>query len=106
MKSQHVQRVVLSFLSFLLCPILASAQTNGVPSRITQAVDEANLTLLKGNTHPLARPDFDRGPAPASLPMERMLLVLKRSPEQETSLAALLDQQQDKSSPTFSAALS
>ena len=42
-------------------------------------------------------------PRPASLPMQRMLLVLKRSPELEASLGALLDQQQDKSSPNYHA---
>jgi hypothetical protein len=36
---------------------------------ITQAVDEARLTVLKGNTHPLVRPEFDLGTAPATLPM-------------------------------------
>jgi hypothetical protein len=68
---------------------------------ITQAVDESRLTTLKGNTHPLARPEFDLGTAPASLPMQRMLLVLKRAPEQETALRTLLDNQQDKSSPSY-----
>lgn len=96
-----VHRFLLSYLFSLICPILASAQTNIVPSRITQAVNEANRTLLKGNTHPLARPEFDQGPAPSSLPMERMLLVLKRSPEQEAALEALLDEQQDSSSPNY-----
>jgi hypothetical protein len=66
---------------------------------ITQTVDESRLTTLKGNTHPLARPEFDLGTAPANLPTERMLLVLKRSPEQETALRKLLDDQQDQASP-------
>src|ERR1700680_417214 len=68
---------------------------------ITEAVDEGHLTVLSGNTHRLARPEFDLGTAPASLPMERMLLVLKRSPEQETALRRLLDDQQDKASPNY-----
>ncbi len=68
---------------------------------ITQPIDESQLTTLRGNTHPLARPQFDLGTAPASLPMERMLLVLKRSPEQETALRTLLDNQQDKHSPSY-----
>ncbi len=72
-----------------------------VSPRITQPVDEANLVTLKGNTHPLARPEFDLGPAPPNLPLNRMLLVLSRSPEQEAALGALLDQQQDKSSPNY-----
>jgi subtilase family serine protease len=68
---------------------------------ITQSVDESQFTTLRGNTHPLARPEFDLGTAPASLPMKRMLLVLKRSPDQETALTQLLDSQQDKASPNY-----
>src|SRR6202162_349804 len=68
---------------------------------ITQTIDEAQLTVLRGNTHPLARPEFDLGTATATLPMQRMLLVLKRSPEQESALRQLLDNQQDKSSPSY-----
>src|SRR5258707_384062 len=68
---------------------------------IVQPVNEAQLTSLKGNTHPLARPEFDLGSAPATLPMQRMLLVLKRSPQQESALKKLLDDQQDKHSPNY-----
>jgi hypothetical protein len=49
----------------------------------------------------LARPEYDRGAAPDSLPTERILLVLQRSPEQETALRKLLDEQQIKSSPNY-----
>ena len=70
-------------------------------ARITAPVDEAVLTRLAGNTHPLARPEFDQGAAPPDLPMDRMLLVLKRSPEQESTLQAMLDQQHDKSSANY-----
>lgn len=68
---------------------------------ITEAVDETHLTTLKGNTHPLARKEFDLGTAPATLPMQRMLLVLKRSPEQQLALRKLLDDQQDRHSPKY-----
>jgi hypothetical protein len=76
-------------------PVIAS------PQLITQPVDETRLTVLKGNTHRLARPEFDQGAAPATLPMQRMLLVLKRSPQQEAALIKLLDDQQDKASPSY-----
>lgn len=80
-----------------------AAQTAATAVRplITQTIDESRLTTLKGNTHPLARAEFDLGTAPASLPMERMLLVLKRSADQETTLRKLLDDQQDKASPNY-----
>ena len=90
----------------LLCPLASAQQAAQSPVTvrqplITQAVDESQLTVLKGNTHPLARPEFDLGTAPASMPMERMLLVLKRNPEQEFALTKLLDNQQDKESPNY-----
>ena len=91
--------------SMLAAPLLGqeAAQPTATVARplITQSVDESQLTTLKGNTHPLARPEFDLGTAPASLPMKRMLLVLKRSPDQEAALRKLLDDQQDKASPNY-----
>ena len=71
------------------------------PSLITQSMNESQLVVLKGNIHPSAQARFDRGAAPPELPMDRMLLVLKRSAEQEAALRSLLDQQQDKSSPNY-----
>jgi len=93
---------VLSFVAGL-CFFSAGAlaQTNNVPPRITEVVNDSKLTVLHGNTHPLAQPQFDRGPAPSELPMERMQLVLKRSPEQEAALAKLMAEQQDKTSPNY-----
>ncbi|MHB8527365.1 MAG: Ig-like domain repeat protein [Candidatus Acidiferrales bacterium] len=89
------------FVLLLAVPKFASAQAGNQRPLITQAVNENKLTRLAGNTHPLARPEFDRGPAPPSLPMQRMLLVLSRSPQQEAALQTLLENQQDKSSPSF-----
>src|ERR1700730_9920552 len=90
----------------MLCaPIWAqdSAPRTTTPARplITSSLEETQLTTLRGNKHPLARPEFDLGTAEASLPMKRMLLVLKRSPDQETALKKLLDDQQDKASPNY-----
>lgn len=77
------------------------AQAPPVPARITQAIDETQVVHLKGNVHPLARPEFDRGPVADSTPMNRMLLVLQRSPEQEAALQTLLGEQQAKDSPNY-----
>jgi len=94
--------------SSLLCAVLclsfslgSTAQQPAVQPRITQAIDESTLTVLRGNTHPLALAHYDRGTALPSLPMQRMLLVLKRSSEQDAALVRLLDEQQDKSSPNY-----
>jgi hypothetical protein len=90
----------LAFIALVLFSGLSVAQTSP-RILITKPVDENQLTVLNGNTHPLARAEFDRGAAPADLPMNRMLLVLKRSDEQETALRGLIDNQQDKASPNY-----
>lgn len=91
-------------LAVVLCvsvilPGLLFAQTS--QPLIVESVDESRLTQLPGNTYPLARAEFDQGTAPADLPMQRMLLVLKRSPDQSVALLKLLDDQQDKASQTY-----
>jgi hypothetical protein len=78
-----------------------AAQAPRVPARVTQTVDEGNRLMLRGNVHPMARAAFDRGAVAESQPASRMALLLQRSPEQETALRQLLDQQQDKSSANY-----
>src|ERR1700683_2347435 len=92
----------IALLTLVSIPALqAFAQSNDVQPRITQAVDETKLTLLKGNTFPLARREFDQGAAPPSQAMETMMLGLKRSPAQEAALEKLMAEQLDRSSPNF-----
>ena len=94
-------RTGILLVSIFLPSLSVLAQTPAVRARVTERVDVQKLATLRGNVHPLARPEFDQGVAPDDLPMQRMLLVLQRAPEQETSLRQLLDDQQVKSSSRF-----
>ncbi|HEV2520908.1 MAG TPA: Ig-like domain repeat protein [Candidatus Acidoferrales bacterium] len=96
-----LQKLMFLCLSQAIIPFAAWSQAGPTPSRIVDAVNEGALVTLRGNTHPLAQPRFDRGAAPPDLPMSRMLLVLKRSTEQESALQKLLDDQQDQNSPSY-----
>lgn len=98
---QSRRRISLFALSVLLLASPAFGQRDGIPARIRLPIDETQRTVLKGNTHPSARPEFDLGTAPADLPMERMLLVLKRNREQESGLRQLLDDQQTRGSANY-----
>ncbi|HVJ07391.1 MAG TPA: protease pro-enzyme activation domain-containing protein [Acidisarcina sp.] len=98
-----------SFPRFLLVALLTTgfggvsrlhAQTI-IPSRITAPINENAPVRLRGNVHPLARAEFDRGAAPVSLPAERMLLLLKRAPEQQKALDEYLRALQDPTSPSY-----
>ena len=99
--SSALRKIFLTCLTIALLYRPAVAQESGIPARIVEAINETKLTVLKGNTHPLARKEFDRGPATSNLQLNRMLLLLESGPAQAASLKSLLDQQQDKSSPNY-----
>jgi subtilase family serine protease len=82
----------------LVLTVTVAAQTAG---RITEPVDPSRTVALPGNVSPLAKPEFDLGAAPASMPMQRMLLVLRRSPEQEQALQLLIESQHNPQSNSY-----
>ena len=96
-------RLLMNMGAYAQTPGNSVAQQAGPPARITQAIDQSNLVTLKGSVHPLARPEFDQGPVSDGQPLQRMLLLLQRSPDQEAALEKLLDDQQNKSSPNYHA---
>ena len=81
--------------------VQAVEDAQSVPSRIIDRIDDMRLARLHGNTHPKARAEFDEGLVYGQLPMERMILVLKRSPEQEAALEAFMARQLDPTSADF-----
>jgi hypothetical protein len=94
----------LTTVAVLLAASATASAQSQLPrprSRILQAVDDTRLTTLSGNTHPLARPEFDQGVLADAAPLSRIVLILQRSPEQESALQQLIDQQQDKTSSTW-----
>jgi len=95
---------VLTTAVLLLASFAPASSQSPLPtprSRVLQAVDDARVTTLSGNTHPLARPEFDQGALADATPLRRIVLILQRSPEQESALQQLIDQQQDKTSSTY-----
>jgi Pro-kumamolisin, activation domain len=69
--------------------------------RVVQPVQESNRIALPGNVRPEAQPQNDRGRVADALPLEHMLLQLKRSPEQEKALQQWIDELHTKGSPNF-----
>src|SRR6266436_4369494 len=94
----------LTTLALLLAassPASSQSQLPAPRSRILQAVDDTRVTTLSGNTHPLARPEFDQGALSDATPLSRIVLILQRSLDQEAALQQLIDNQQDKTSSTW-----
>ena len=89
--------------SFLSLSLASHAQTPGSPTRrlITQPIDESRLVRLSGNTRPEATAANDRGRVIDTMPMEHMLLELRRPPELESALDNLIGQLHDSNSQSF-----
>src|ERR1700676_3120638 len=94
-KFQWIPACALGIL--MLCSP-ARAQKTNVAARINDQVDDTRTVKLQGNVHPLARPENDRGAVADSQPMQRMMLLLQRSKDQESGLRQLMDAQQTKGS--------
>jgi subtilase family serine protease len=79
------------------------AATSGLLSRpqITQAPSDADRITLSGNTSPFATSANDRGLTADSLPMEHILLQLKRPADREAALETLMQQQLTVGSPSY-----
>lgn len=102
---------VLLFLFLNVCSFLhveaqvsisnGSQITGFVPSLVTERIDDTRLVNLPGNVPPMTRFARDLGRADSSKLLERMVLVLKRSPEQEKALADFNERQYDSASPDF-----
>src|ERR1700760_2315439 len=103
-KSISAMRICVSApaLALALLGVSAAAQTAGVAKpRVLTAVQPSARVTLKGNTHPLAKPQYDRGALPDSTPAGHMVLVLKPSAEQQAALDRLVAAQQDPQSPSY-----
>ncbi|MBZ5587512.1 MAG: hypothetical protein LAO05_03040 [Acidobacteriia bacterium] len=80
---------------------LANAASGPIPGARQPSVDDNDTLVLRGNVHPLARPDLDIGAADPSLPMERMVLSLGLRPDKQAELDEFLANQQNPASPDF-----
>ena len=100
-------RATAMFVRISRCAIvlLAGLLTTGLwaqaPRRITQAVTDSSAVRLGNTTHHLAIPANEAGRVAPGFPMERILLPLKSSPQQQAALDRLLAEQQDPGSPHY-----
>lgn len=82
-------------------PLLAQAASSLVTNRLTQPIDDNARITLKGTVSPLARVANDRGAAPASMPLDRITLIFKRSDAQESALRQLISDLHAPGSPSY-----
>jgi uncharacterized protein (TIGR03437 family) len=90
-------RSVAVSLGLGLLPAALLAQ----PDRIAGRIDASRTIALKGNVHPNAQPQFDRGAADPAMALNYVTLTFKTSVSQQADLDQLLKDQQDPFSPHF-----
>ena len=91
----------LAAVASLALPILASAQATQIAPRITQAVDNTIRVVIPHSTHPLALPAYDVGRLDGSTSLQRIILILGGSPQQDHDLVTFIDSQQSAGSPDY-----
>jgi hypothetical protein len=100
-QSLSVAGVVTAGVSLCLAGV-ASGQASP-QARIAEAIQSDKTVTLRGNVHPMARAENDRGLLADQQPITRMHVLLQRSAAQETALQQLMTQQLDPKSPNFHA---
>lgn len=98
MHSQTFRRINVCLSTALLLLVTGMLSQNAQAQR---NINEADRVTLHGNTHPLARAEFDRGSASATMAMNHMVLLLSVRPDAQAQLQQLLADQQDPKSPSF-----
>jgi subtilase family serine protease len=91
----RTQPVLLILASGLMPALLAQ------PSRINTPIEPGRTVLLKGNSHSLAEPRNDVGPADPELRITGITLMLKQTSSQRAELEQLLEEQRDPASPSY-----
>jgi trimeric autotransporter adhesin len=94
--------IVVFFL--VVFPLPAHSQacpSTGVGAAQASIASKKPLITLSGNVHPLALPQYDRGPSSGAMHTGRLMLILKRTSQQEQELQQLLSDVQNPRSSSF-----
>jgi subtilase family serine protease len=89
------------FAFLVICGWGTSAPAQAPTNRVAARINEAQVTTLQGNVHPMARGDFDQGVVNEETPLEHMVLQLEPSAAQQAALDALVEAQHDPHSPSY-----
>ena len=96
---------VLLIYSTICVAALASAQVSfprtTARNRITGTIEKTSATRIRGHVHPLARAEYDRGKVSGLFALSRVTMLFKPTDAQQSELNALLQEQQDPSSPNY-----
>ncbi len=88
-----------SLLLFIFLIMVSFAQA--ASSRLQQAINDSQTTVLRGSVPHLAKAQYDRGPVSPSMRIQGASIVFNRSVAQQADAAKLMAQLQDPRSPNY-----
>jgi hypothetical protein len=94
------RRLFVLTSSVVMTGVLAFAQTGPV-AQITSPINEHQLVTIHNTVSPLANARNDRGVVPAGQRLDRIQLLLQRTPAQESALRELIREQSTPGSPNY-----
>src|SRR5256885_131851 len=92
---------LLAVVTFLLVCSFDQLSLAQSAARITEKIDPTASIRIAHTKHPLLKSAKDMGRVDGSMRMDRMMLLLKPSKQQEQELNSLIASQQDKQSPNY-----
>lgn len=98
-RSRSLPLFVLASVFFF--SVASQAQHIGPAARIVSPVDESQRVTLTHTVSPLANAANDRGAAPDGMQLDRIQLVLQRSPSQENALRQLIAEMNTSGTPGY-----
>jgi hypothetical protein len=107
MRASRIAVLVVGFCCLFSTTMVFAASTASTAcapmavTRITSTIDEAALTTLHGNVHPLALTQYDQGKVDDGLTLQHIVMLLQRTPEQELAIQTRIDQMHNQQSPLF-----
>jgi len=90
--------IFLKIRSLIVCGValalVASGRAQSAGSGALGPIDEGDAVTLTGNTHPLARAEFDRGVVAPETRLERLVMLLQPDEDRQRQLDELTEAQQ------------
>src|ERR1700685_568913 len=95
--------LALAGLAWCILPISARSFSAAAlaPAQITESINDDDVVAVPGNVRPEATAANDRGRVADDFPLDHLILLLRRSPQQERQLEQLLAELEDPTSPNY-----
>src|ERR1019366_6255911 len=97
--------IILAIGGLAVCSLPISARAlsgaTSAPAQITDPISDNEVISLPGNIRPEATAANDRGRVPDDVPLDHLILLLRRSPQRERALDQLLGELEDPKSPNY-----